>query len=529
MASLSRKIGLSILLTCGLVTLIFGALLTFYELHRRDVRQEQTRILLAAVYEQRREDLANEVFGGKTLALGETFAEMQTTPGVLAVSVYGLDGKLILTSGRGLAERLSPDEMAAVNEAPSFATATDAAEPSLVYATAIEVIGERVGYLRLHYAKTELIQETRVTVLFFVVMLFALLLVTSLTLNSLLSRLVIRPVVALKEAMARVGQGRLEARVEVKARDAIGEMAASFNDMTAALRQAREERDAAMTRLTESLDELSRKAAELEEANLRLTELDRLKSDFLSSVSHELRTPLTSVRGFAKLIRRDFLKAFKPEALPDSAAAETVEMARRIEHNLAIIVEESERLSSMIDDVLDLAKIESGKLAWRDRLFNLAELAERAVRATAGLYAMSPEISLSVAVEAGLPQVNADPDRLLQVLINLLANAAKFTPRGLVTLSAGLAGGALRVTVADQGVGIAPEELKRIFDQFYQALPGEFLENKIRGTGLGLAISRHIVEHYNGRIWAESEPGRGSAFHFELPASRLGRSRPRSG
>lgn len=528
MDSLSRKIGLSILFTCGLVTLVFGMLLTLYELHRRDVRQDQARVLMAAIYEQRREDLANEIFGGKTLALSETFAEMQSTPEVIAVSVYDLDGRLILSSGRGLDERLSQAEMDAVSEGPRFSTATDSPEPSLVYATAIEVIGERVGYLRLYYATTALIQETRVTILFFVVMLCALLLVTSLTLNSLLSRLVIKPVLALKQAMGRVGEGRLEARVEVRARDVIGEMAGSFNDMTAALRQAREERDAAMARLTESLAELSRKAAELEEANQRLTELDRLKSDFLSSVSHELRTPLTSVRGFAKIIRRDFLKSFRLESLPDCTDPKMVEMARRIEHNLAIIVEESERLSSMIDDVLDLAKIESGKLAWRDRLFGLPELAERAVRATAGLFAMSPELTLSVDLEPGLPQINADPDRLLQVCINLLANAAKFTPRGLVTLSAGLVDQGLHITVRDEGVGIAPEDLKRIFEQFYQALSGEFLENKVRGTGLGLAISRHIVEHYGGRIWAESEPGRGSAFHVELPAARLGRHRPRA-
>jgi signal transduction histidine kinase len=175
----------------------------------------------------------------------------------------------------------------------------------------------------------------------------------------------------------------------------------------------------------------------------------------------------------------------------------------------------------MVNDVLDLAKIESGRAVWRDQPVDVAHLIHRAANSMAGVFALSPELRLEVLAEPGLPRLSADPDRLIQVLQNLLSNAAKFTPRGAVEILAGQAACGLRITVRDQGVGVTPDELELIFSNFYQSVRGDILENKVQGTGLGLAICRGIMEHYGGRIWAESTPGAGSSFHLDFPATAL--------
>ncbi len=267
--------------------------------------------------------------------------------------------------------------------------------------------------------------------------------------------------------------------------------------------------------VVERTREYSDKARELEEANVRLRGLDEMKSSFLSAVSHELRTPLTSLLGFAKLIQRDFSRSFLPLAGED---AELASRAGRIRDNLAIITEEGGRLTRLINDFLDLAKIESGRMAWHDRPMALDRVVERAVRATRSFFAERPAVELVLDLEPDLPQVLADPDRLEQVMINLLSNAAKFTAAGAVTVRGrALPGGLVRMEVADTGVGIDWKDLTRVFDKFHQARGADTMAEKPKGTGLGLAICREIVEHYGGRIWAEARPKQGSTFIFQLP------------
>ncbi len=264
--------------------------------------------------------------------------------------------------------------------------------------------------------------------------------------------------------------------------------------------------------------DLERKARELEAANRRLQELDALKSSFLSAVSHELRTPLTAVMGFSKLIARDFTRGFAPLAQDDAGRCKR---ARRIEENLEIITQEAERLSRLISDLLDVSKIESGTLAWNDELVDFAELAERALESVR-LAAQAKRCTLETRIEGPLPSIKADPDRILQVLINLLDNAVKYAPHGVVTLGAKTGGGgaALAFSVADTGPGIPDSELSAIFDTFHQARREDTLpEGAERGTGLGLAICHQIIHHYGGAIWAESVLGKGATFHVTLPPS----------
>ena len=238
--------------------------------------------------------------------------------------------------------------------------------------------------------------------------------------------------------------------------------------------------------------------AELRAANERLKELDRLKDDFMSSVSHELRTPLTSIRAFSEMLLDD----------PDIALPDRMRF-------LGIIVSETERLTRLVNQVLDLAKIESGHAEWHNSDIDMCALVEQAVDTTAQLFRdRGAAVELVLPDEA--PHLKADHDRLVQVMLNLLSNAAKFVPQGAGRIRVALRSeaGQVRVEVSDNGPGIPPELHGVIFEKFRQ---GGDERSRPQGTGLGLPISRQIVEHFGGRLWVESSPGGGTVFTFLLP------------
>ena len=267
----------------------------------------------------------------------------------------------------------------------------------------------------------------------------------------------------------------------------------------------------------ERTHDLAEKALALENANRALQKLDDMKTIFLSSVSHELRTPLTSIFGFAKLIHKDFEKHFLNFTNFDH---DLREKGMRIKQNLQIIELEGARLSRLVNDVLDLHKIESGHMQWKSKRVSVAECIYEALLSVSGQFSDKPDVKLSSSIPDNLPMVLIDPDRLAQVLINLLHNAAKFTQKGRVHISAYSTNiSTIRVQIQDSGPGIPKEDLNRIFEKFQQSLVTDTLGNKPKGTGLGLSISRQILEHFGGRIWAESLLGCGSTFIFELPVA----------
>lgn len=291
-----------------------------------------------------------------------------------------------------------------------------------------------------------------------------------------------------------------------------------------ALAIERKSAEEALSRLNEELEskvaertrELAAKAEELGLANVRLTELDKIKSALLSSVSHELRTPLTSIMGFTKLIHREFLKHYCQPG--KDGGREVSRRGKRIAANLGIISAETERLTRLINEFLDLAKIESGRMPWNDQPLDPGQAAMQAGEATRGLFESKPEVSLLVEIAPGLPRILADPDKIRQILMNLITNAAKFTARGTVSLSVSAANGIVSFEVADTGAGISPENLSRVFEKFFKVEAAEPDMAYPRGAGLGLAICRQIVEHYSGGIRASSTLGQGSVFTVELPA-----------
>ena len=244
------------------------------------------------------------------------------------------------------------------------------------------------------------------------------------------------------------------------------------------------------------------RSRQLETANERLKELDRLKSDFVSNVSNELRTPLTAIKGAVDLLLREV-----PGRLNENQT-----------HYLTRVRSNTQHLAGLINDLLDLAKMEEGKVELKGARVSVGGLVHEVMETMKPLAAEKP-VLLEVKVPEPSVLVWADRDKVAQVLMNLVGNAIKFTPpQGRVMVSASRDGTEwAQVSVDDSGPGISAEECQKIFHKFYQVSEGG--GPKPKGTGLGLAISKALVELHGGKIWVESEPGRGSTFSFTLPVS----------
>jgi hypothetical protein len=253
--------------------------------------------------------------------------------------------------------------------------------------------------------------------------------------------------------------------------------------------------------LEQKSQELERATAELTAANERLTELDRLKDDFLSTVTHELRTPLTSIRSFSEILHDT----------PDLEASER-------QHFLSIVIRESERLTRLINQVLDLTKIETGRMTWQMADVDLAEVLGHAVTSLKQLFD-EKSIRVDLNLPPRVPLVRGDRDQLIQLAINLLSNAEKFCPTGSgrVSIDVTAENHTLTVSIADNGPGIPEDEQERIFEKFHQVRAGR--TGNPMGSGLGLAICRGIVEHLGGRIWVNSRLGHGATFYFSIPVA----------
>ena len=254
-------------------------------------------------------------------------------------------------------------------------------------------------------------------------------------------------------------------------------------------------------RLMEELAARERAEAALQQAKEALEAASRHKSEFLTNMSHELRTPLNAIIGFS-------------EVLADGMFGEINE--KQAEY-LRDILESGRHLLSLINDILDLSKIEAGRMELEPADFDLPGAIENAltlVRERAGRRG----IMLARAIDGRVGTIRADERKVKQVLLNLLSNAFKFTPEGSrIDVRAAVSDGMVEVSVADTGVGIAPEDQEVVFEEFRQVGTAD---KKVEGTGLGLALSRKFIELHGGRIWVTSQVGQGSTFTFTLPVHR---------
>ena len=307
---------------------------------------------------------------------------------------------------------------------------------------------------------------------------------------------IVKPVKHLRDVSDAISAGKLNVRAQIRTGDEFEDLSHAFNRMLHNL-------VAMQQTLREVNTDLDRKVDELAQANLALFEMNRLKSDFLATMSHELRTPLNSIIGFSELLAGN-----KSLNDPQRKQAANIQTSGKL-------------LLGMINDILELAKVESGKMEIRAEDFSIRDLCEALAGVTRPA-ADRKEITLECRLDDAIPLMRQDPGKLKQVVLNLLSNAIKFTPEGgKVTLRAWPEGRIVVIEVADTGIGIADEDREKIFEKFRQAgasgPEGGVLTREHQGTGLGLSIVRELTKLLGGDVHLESCPGRGSTFTVRVP------------
>jgi signal transduction histidine kinase len=371
------------------------------------------------------------------------------------------------------------------------------------------VIGNfEIGFSRQYI--DEQIQTTTWALIFGLIGFLALL---GLALFIFINRSIIQPLEAFTKTVDIISAENLSVRVDMERSDELGTLTMSFNRMATNLEKSHTELQKANEELKQWSEELERKVTErtielkqlngeLADINIQLEEASRHKSQFLANMSHELRTPLNSIIGYTKLILDGIEGEINAEQRQD----------------LQTVYTNSKHLLDLINDLLDLSRIEAGKTVLTYGTFSIPDLLSEVIPVMNQM-ARQKGLDLSYAVTPNISHMYADRAKTKQVLINLLGNAIKFTANGSVKLNVSEDGSVDTFSVTDSGIGIKKEDLEGIFDSFQQGASTQAAGYE--GTGLGLAISKHFIEIQGGRIWAESEPGKGSTFTFILPKKRI--------
>ena len=384
------------------------------------------------------------------------------------------------------------------------------------------LVYHRMGkVLGAHWETSSLVAPIMSDFLQLIIVVIVIAIIVAAGIGILLATSISNPLGHIVKIIRELEKGNLHTRVNLIANDEIGVLSQSFDKMAHELEKNRSdleelnrnlefrvtEKTENLTKAYERLQLSNQNLAianhELEGANLKLKELDQVKSDFISVVSHELRTPLTSIKAFAEIL---LMK-------PRMASEKKVRL-------LSIINRESDRLARLINDILDLTKIEAGKLSWNIVRLTMDDVIQTSV---SGIQSLADNKSLTIITNMQeAPPFLGDKDRLVQVMTNIISNSIKFTPLGgriVITAHHETTPMAqVVVSVSDTGVGIPACELNLVFEKFHRS--GDVLTNNAEGTGLGLAITRQIIEYHGGAIWAESTPGQGTTLIFTLPLDK---------
>ncbi len=320
-----------------------------------------------------------------------------------------------------------------------------------------------------------------------------------------------KPLINLTESVHELSADNfnLSKKIVIKSEDEVGILASAFVEMSRRLKLSYRKLEDHSKTLEQKVEE---RTLELREANTKLQKLDKTRSDFLSTVSHEIRTPLALVLGFVRIINMRLEKAIFP--LVNTDDIKTNKAVNKIKKNINIIKSEGDRLTELIDDILDLSIMEAGKVDWQMENLSVAKIIGHALEVTHSFGEMY-QIEIVEDIEKQLPEIVGDKDKLKQVVLNLISNAIKFTEEGPIICRARKLDKEVAISVIDKGVGIAGADQEKIFEKFGRVR--NKLKNRPKGTGLGLAICKEIVVHHGGRVWVESEQGKGSNFTFTLP------------
>ena len=358
--------------------------------------------------------------------------------------------------------------------------------------------------------KKELLKESRKIVVWSILTFIIFIFVGCIIVFIISSRLS-KPLISLTESVHKLSSEdfSFSEEIVVKSEDEVGVLASAFIEMSKRLEWSYKKLEDYNRTLEQKVEE---RTLELRVANTKLQEQDKVRTDFLSTVSHEIRTPLALVLGFVRIISMKLEKVIFPLINVDDEKAEKAKS--QIKKNINIIKLEGFRLTELINDILDISKMEAGKADWQMENLSVSELIEQAMDITDSFLEMY-KLEIIEDVEGELPEVVGDKDKLKQVVINLISNAVKFTKEGPVICRARKINNEVMISVIDKGIGIAEADQEEIFEKFGQVRNG--LQGRPKGTGLGLAICKEIVRYHGGRIWVESELGKGSTFTFTLP------------
>jgi signal transduction histidine kinase len=375
---------------------------------------------------------------------------------------------------------------------PQFSFEAQGAQPEADVTTNSPATVYGVVQIGLSEAKLKLALRTAV---WDVALITIIIILGGIAVTIALAGRIVTPLRSLASVAGRIAAGNLTASVEPTSHDEVGQLTNIFNHMTQSLASHIH----TITELTQTLEQrVAERTRELQEANRQLEAASRHKSEFLANMSHELRTPLNAVIGFTRLVMRHTQGVLLPKQY----------------ENLEKVLASAERLLALINDALDLSKIEAGRLEVRPTSFALEALVDVCLR-TVEPMVKGERLRLVKELDVDRLLLYTDYDKLQQILLNLLSNALKFTEEGTITVSARHRDGQIAIAVADTGIGISEDELEVIFEEFRQADSGT--TRRYGGTGLGLSISRHLARLLGGDITVTSAVGVGSTFTVTLP------------
>lgn len=471
-----------LLFAISTVSIIMLAILTFSRiLLMEDILQERTLTRVETIGNILKSDIQQNLIDHDYDSMRKTVVVTAAQKHIQFVSVLDKDSSVIFSSEKNINNKTSP-----------YKDSEDIKKEKSLYIKSFQmkVKDKILGYVQIAFVletvKADIERVTNRTITVTGLALFLLIGVSWIISGGLLA-----PLYKMKAVSEKIARGDFSERLEIRSRDIIGGLASSLNNMAKQLGDLTTNLN---KKVEEATSKLLEKTKELEESNIRLKELDKLKSEFVSIVSHELRTPLTGIIGFAKTLLK--VKVSDEQR----------------EKYLTIIESEGKRLATLIDEFLDISRIESGNVELQLEIKDIRDL----IKETISNFEQHDMNKIEFNLSLNPLSARVDGNKIKQVITNILNNALRYTDDGKrVTVSANDSSNAIMVSIKDDGPGISKENQTRIFEKFYRCKDEK--TNKSRGSGLGLAIAKGIIDMHKGKIWAESEPGKGSNFKFSVP------------